>query len=101
MAGWEADAPGGGVHMLSTRRFLAAATDRAERFRPILDEFATLPATAVAAELNARNVRSPRGGRWYAAQVIRMRNRLANGPPRPKGRLGRKCPTGAIGSAAL
>jgi hypothetical protein len=86
--------------MLSTRRFLAAATDRAERFRPILEQLATLPADAVAAELNARNVRSPRGGRWYPAQVIRMRNRLANGP-RPKGRLGRKCPAGAIGSAAL
>ena len=90
----------GGVHMLSTRRFLAAATDRAERFRPILDEFATLPAAVVVAELNARNVPSPRGGRWYAAQVIRMRKRLANGP-RKKGRLERKCPTGTIGSAAL
>ena len=87
--------------MLRTRSFLATATDRAERFRPILEDFATLPAAAVAAELNARNVRSPRGGRWYAAQVVRMRDRLANGPPRAKGRLGRKCPTGAIGSAAL
>jgi hypothetical protein len=46
--------------MLSTRRFLAAATDRAERFRPILEQLATLPADAVAAELNARNVPSPR-----------------------------------------
>ena len=36
-----------------------------------------LPANAAAAMLNARNVPSPRGGRWYAAQVIRMRKRLA------------------------
>jgi hypothetical protein len=85
--------------MLSTRRFLAAGTDRAERFRPILDEFAALPAAAVAAELNRRKVPSARGGRWYAEQVMRMRNRLAN--PRRKRRLERKCPTGTIGSAAL
>ena len=63
-------------------RILQAATDRAERFRPILDEFAALTAIAAAAALNERNVPSPRGGRWYAVQVIRMRKRLAAGPPR-------------------
>jgi hypothetical protein len=68
--------------MLSKHRILSAENDRAERFRPILDEFAALPAAAVAATLNARNVPSPRGGRWYEAQVIRMRKRLAAGPLR-------------------
>jgi hypothetical protein len=73
--------------MISTHRFLPAAIDRADRFRPILDELAELPAAAVAAMLNARNVRSPRGGLWYAAQVIRMRKRLA-ATPRRKTRRG-------------
>jgi len=63
-------------------RILQVATDRVERFRPILDEFAALTAIAAAAALNERNVPSPRGGRWYAVQVIRMRKRLAAGPPR-------------------
>src|SRR5580704_19064462 len=63
-------------------RILQAATDRAERFRPILDEFAALTPIAAAAALNERNVPSPRGGRWYAVQVVRMRKRLAAGPPR-------------------
>jgi hypothetical protein len=71
-----------GAHMLSTHRFLSPENDRAERFRPILDELAALPADAAAAALNARKVPSPRGGRWYAAQVIRMRKRLAEGPRR-------------------
>ena len=71
-----------GVPMLSTHRFLSAENERAERFRPILDELVALPADAAAATLNARNVPSPRGGRWYAAQVIRMRKRLAAGPRR-------------------
>src|SRR5258707_623425 len=66
--------------MLSTRISLAEATDHAERFRPVLDKFAALPAGAVATTLNARNVPSPRGGKWCAAHVIRLRKRLAEGP---------------------
>ena len=50
--------------------------------RPILDEFAALTPIAAAAALNERNVPSPRGGRWYAVQVVRMRKRLAAAPPR-------------------
>jgi hypothetical protein len=73
---------GAGRMKLSKHRMLTVATDRAERFRPILDEFAALPAAAAAAALNGCNVPSPRGGRWYAAQVIRMRKRLATGPRR-------------------
>jgi hypothetical protein len=61
---------------------VTAAADRAERFRPILGDLAELPAAAAAATLNERNVPSPRGGRWHAVQVIRMRKRLAAGPHR-------------------
>ena len=79
--------------MLTNHRFQSAENVRAERFRPILDELTALPAAAVAATLNARNVPSPRGGRWYEAQVIRMRKRLAVGPRRKrrKGLLERDC----------
>jgi hypothetical protein len=41
-------------------------------FGQSLDEFVALPADAIPVTLNARNVPSPRGGRWYAAQVIRI-----------------------------
>jgi hypothetical protein len=63
-------------------RILQAATDRATRFRPLLDELAALPAAAAVVALNERNIPSPRGGRWYEAQVIRMRKRLAADPRR-------------------
>jgi hypothetical protein len=68
--------------VLNNHRFQSPENPRAERFRPILDELAALPAAAVAATLNVRSVPSPRGGRWYEAQVIRMRKRLAAGPHR-------------------
>ena len=80
VGGGEVSNTRGEVRMLSNHRFRSAA--RAERFRPILDELAALPAAEVAATLNARNVPSPRGGRRYQAQVIRMRKRLAAGPRR-------------------
>ena len=70
---------GAGRMKLSKHRMLTVATDRAGRFRPILDEFAAPPAAAAVAALNGRNVPSPR---WCAAQVIRMRKRLATGPRR-------------------
>jgi hypothetical protein len=63
-------------------RILHAATDRAARFRPLLDELASLPAAAVVVVLNERNTPSPRGGRWCEAQVVRMRKVLAAGPRR-------------------
>jgi hypothetical protein len=61
---------------------LQAATDRAARFRPLLDELAALPAAAAVVVLNELNIPSPRGGRWYEAQVIRIRKLLAAGPRR-------------------
>jgi hypothetical protein len=48
----------------------------AERMRPLLAELADLSATAVASELNARKIATATGGKWYAATVIRLRERL-------------------------
>jgi DNA invertase Pin-like site-specific DNA recombinase len=52
------------------------ARARAEALRPLLMELAGLSATAIAAELNQRNVATPAGGRWHAETVIRVQRRL-------------------------
>lgn len=49
----------------------------AERMRPIMSEVANLSAHHAAAELNKRKITSATGGKWYAATVIRLRERLA------------------------
>jgi hypothetical protein len=46
-------------------RQAAAARDRAEALRPV-----------AAAELNARKMPTPQGGKWHATQVLRLRERL-------------------------
>ena len=38
-----------------------------------------MSANAIAAELNARNVATPSGGRWHALTVIRVQRRLEAG----------------------
>ena len=73
----------------------AKATERAERLRPILTELADLSANRAAAELNRRKVATPAGGQWFAAQVIRLRQRLelaGQGAPHEKEK---KAPAGA------
>ena len=55
----------------------AEAKARAEDLRPIFTELAGMSANAIAAELNARNVATPSGGRWHALTVIRVQRRLA------------------------
>ena len=89
-------------------RILQAATDRVARFRPLLEELAALPAAAAVIVLNERNIPSPRGGRWYEAQVIRMRKLLAAGPRRrtrkrllERDRIERQGATTPFGLAAL
>jgi DNA invertase Pin-like site-specific DNA recombinase len=52
------------------------AKARAEALRPILAELSGLSARAIAAELNAREVATPSGGRWHALTVIRVQRRL-------------------------
>jgi DNA invertase Pin-like site-specific DNA recombinase len=54
----------------------AEAMERAERLRPVLAELAHMSARAAAEELNKRNVATPAGGRWHAATVLRVRERL-------------------------
>ena len=51
----------------------------AERMRPVMAELASMSAAGVAIELNARNIVSATGGKWYAATVIRLRERLNDG----------------------
>lgn len=55
----------------------AEAKERAERLRPILAELSKLSARQAAKELNRRQVPTSAGGRWFATQVIRLRQRLA------------------------
>jgi DNA invertase Pin-like site-specific DNA recombinase len=49
----------------------------AERMRPVMTELTDLSARQAAAELNRRKIGSATGGKWYAATVIRLRERLA------------------------
>ncbi len=48
----------------------------------MLAELAGKSARAIAAELNARGVATPSGGRWHAETVIRVQRRLE--PERPR-----------------
>jgi DNA invertase Pin-like site-specific DNA recombinase len=60
----------------------AKAMAQAETLRPVFDELHELSANGCAAELNARGITAPNGGRWFAVQVIRFRDRLARGSTR-------------------
>jgi DNA invertase Pin-like site-specific DNA recombinase len=53
------------------------ALQRARAIAPILSELAGMSARSVAAELNARQVKTPSGALWSAKTVIRARERLA------------------------
>jgi DNA invertase Pin-like site-specific DNA recombinase len=48
----------------------------AKRMRPVMAELADLSAHQAAAELNRRKITSATGGRWHAATVIRLRERI-------------------------
>jgi DNA invertase Pin-like site-specific DNA recombinase len=54
------------------------AKARAEALRPILAELSGLSARAIAAELNARGIATPSGGKWHAETIIRVQSRLAH-----------------------
>ena len=57
------------------------ADERAEEYREVLDDVRSngyLSLSAIAAELNRREIESPRGGRWYPASVARLVGRLAS-----------------------
>ena len=57
----------------------AAGDAFAERTQPVLAELANISATQAAAELNRRKIATAAGGKWYAATVIRLRERLNEG----------------------
>jgi DNA invertase Pin-like site-specific DNA recombinase len=50
----------------------AAAVARAEELRPILTELAGKSTRTIAAELTARGILTPRGGRWQAQSVANV-----------------------------
>jgi hypothetical protein len=52
------------------------AQERAELLRGLFEELAGMSARKAAEALNARGVPTPEGGKWYATQVIRVRERL-------------------------
>ena len=66
----------GGWTAGSERSQMEAAT-LAERMRPVMQELAGLSARQAAAELNRRKIPTATGGQWYAATVIRLRERIA------------------------
>ena len=54
------------------------ARKRAEQLRDVFAKLSDLSARKAAETLNARNIPTPEGGKWYATQVIRVRKRLAD-----------------------
>jgi DNA invertase Pin-like site-specific DNA recombinase len=54
----------------------ADAATRDEALRPLLAGLTGMSANAIAAELNARKIATPRSGVWHAETVIRMQRRL-------------------------
>jgi DNA invertase Pin-like site-specific DNA recombinase len=60
-----------------------AAIDRAIELAPVLSELraAGLSARAMATELDARNIRTPTGGKWHAQTVIRAMSRMGRNQP--------------------
>ena len=52
----------------------AAAVDRANQIRPLLAELtgAGMSTRQIAAELSARSIPTPRGGRWHQQAIVRL-----------------------------
>jgi len=61
-----------------SERSAKAAAAMAKRMRPVMAELADLSARQAAAELNRRKITTATGGQWYAATVIRLRERIAS-----------------------
>jgi hypothetical protein len=58
----------------------AKAQERAENLRAIVADLRSAGVTSVRAmaqELNARAILTPRGGRWHATSVVRLMERLS------------------------
>jgi len=52
------------------------AAERAQALRGVFGEVSGMSARKAADELNRRAIPAPAGGRWFAAQVVRVRERL-------------------------
>ena len=59
-----------------SERSAKEAAALAERMRPVMAQLAGLSAHKATAELNRRKIASATGGKWYAATVIKLRDRL-------------------------
>jgi len=59
-----------------SERSAKEAAALAERMWPVMAQLAGLSAHKAAAELNRRKIASATGGKWYAATVIKLRDRL-------------------------
>ncbi|MBL8883860.1 MAG: recombinase family protein [Hyphomicrobium sp.] len=73
-------APDQATRLKAAETLIKAADERAELVRPVLDELRANGITslaALAAELNARQIATPRGGQWSAMAVKRVQERLA------------------------
>jgi hypothetical protein len=55
---------------------MAAAQARAAAIRPVLVELAAKSTRQIAAELTARGIEAPRGGRWQAQSVVNLQRHL-------------------------
>jgi DNA invertase Pin-like site-specific DNA recombinase len=66
-------------NMAAIAAVAAAASRRAEEMRETIADVAAsglVSHTAIASELNRREIEAPRGGRWYPMGVARLRRRL-------------------------
>jgi hypothetical protein len=55
------------------------ARQRAEQLRPVFAELSGMSANHAAHELNRRGIATPLRGRWHAATVMRLRERINEG----------------------
>jgi len=60
----------------SRQRLQWEAEKRAQARAGVFAELSGVAPTAAAEELNKRGVKAPRGGKWHAEQVVRVRKRL-------------------------
>jgi DNA invertase Pin-like site-specific DNA recombinase len=73
-------APDQATRLKAAETLTKAAVERAKLVQPVIDELRASGVTslaAIAAELNARSIATPRGGQWSAMAVKRVQDRLA------------------------
>jgi DNA invertase Pin-like site-specific DNA recombinase len=68
----------GGLRDKGEENLQREAQQRAEGLRSVFDGLSGMSARKAAEELNKQGVPTPAGGKWYATQVIRVRERLAS-----------------------